>query len=153
MKSMTGGQREPKVNVQYVPDGGALLHRIPWQRGSTSDSACQMYVVYSHIRMALLSFMGTMIPQLKMPHTWVKQGLVLVWRFTSVVTWWFNQRKKISWTTRQTSRDSSIIWATSWSELAVAWTMTTCWLSMSKWTMRVVHGTRAQTIHQKVSGA
>ena len=45
-KSMTVEQREPSGNVQYVLDGGALLHRLPWTRGSTYDSVCQMYVRY-----------------------------------------------------------------------------------------------------------
>ncbi len=27
-------------------DGGALLHRIPWQRGSTYDTICQKYTDY-----------------------------------------------------------------------------------------------------------
>ena len=45
-KSMKGEQRDPSENVQYVLDGGALLHRIPWPRGSTFDSVCQMYVAY-----------------------------------------------------------------------------------------------------------
>ncbi|XP_076040893.1 uncharacterized protein LOC143025304 [Oratosquilla oratoria] len=40
-------QREPSGDqVQCVLDGGALLHRIPWPRGSTYDSVCQIYVRY-----------------------------------------------------------------------------------------------------------
>ena len=31
---------------QYVLDGGALLHRLPWPQGSTYDSVCEMYVRY-----------------------------------------------------------------------------------------------------------
>ena len=30
----------------YVLDGGSLLHRLPWPRGSTFDSVCKMYVAY-----------------------------------------------------------------------------------------------------------
>ena len=46
-KSIDEEQREPSGDqVQYVLDGGALLHRIPWARGSTYDSVCQMYVRY-----------------------------------------------------------------------------------------------------------
>ena len=43
---MKGEQREPCANFQYVLDSGALLHRIPWSRGSTFDSVYQMYVAY-----------------------------------------------------------------------------------------------------------
>ena len=43
---MKAEQREPSANVQYVLDGGALLHRIPWPRGSTFDSVFEMYVAY-----------------------------------------------------------------------------------------------------------
>ena len=44
-KAMKGSpQREPSGRVQYIIDGGALLHRIPWQRGSTYNSVCQLYV-------------------------------------------------------------------------------------------------------------
>ena len=46
-KSIDEEQCEPSGDqVQYVLDGGALLHRIPWPRGSTYDSVCQMYVRY-----------------------------------------------------------------------------------------------------------
>lgn len=46
-KSIDEEQREPSGDqVQYVLDGGALLHRIPWPRGSTYDSVCQIYVRY-----------------------------------------------------------------------------------------------------------
>jgi len=45
-KSRKGEQREPSANVQYVLSGDILLHCIPWPRGSTFDSVCQMYVAY-----------------------------------------------------------------------------------------------------------
>lgn len=45
-KSIDVVQREPGIVVQYVLDGGALLHRIPWPRGSTYDIVCQMYAKY-----------------------------------------------------------------------------------------------------------
>ena len=32
-------------NVQYVLDGGALLHRIPWNSGETYEGICSRYVV------------------------------------------------------------------------------------------------------------
>ncbi|RUM44712.1 MAG: hypothetical protein DSY80_04115, partial [Desulfocapsa sp.] len=41
-----GVQREPGGDIQYIIDGGALLHRIPWPRGSTYDSVCELYVRY-----------------------------------------------------------------------------------------------------------
>lgn len=45
-KTMQGEQREPIGNVQYILDGGALLHRLPWPRGSTYESVSQLYVTY-----------------------------------------------------------------------------------------------------------
>ena len=37
-KSMKEEKRNPSGDVQYVIDGGALLHRVPWRRGSTFES-------------------------------------------------------------------------------------------------------------------
>ncbi|PFX17375.1 hypothetical protein AWC38_SpisGene18310 [Stylophora pistillata] len=38
---------QPKGNVQYVLDGGALLHGVPWQRGSpTYKEVCDLYCTY-----------------------------------------------------------------------------------------------------------
>ena len=38
---------QPKGNVQYVLDGGALLHRVPWPRGSpTYKVVCELYCTY-----------------------------------------------------------------------------------------------------------
>lgn len=34
------------AGVQYVLDGGALLQRIPWQKGMTVEEICQRYVNY-----------------------------------------------------------------------------------------------------------
>ena len=45
-KSMKEKQRNPSGDVQYVLDGGALLHRIPWPRGSTYESVSHLYVRY-----------------------------------------------------------------------------------------------------------
>ena len=45
-KYMKEEQHEPTGDVQYVRDGGALLHRLPWPRGSTYDGVFQMYVRY-----------------------------------------------------------------------------------------------------------
>ena len=39
-------QRNPSGDVQYVLDGGALLHRVPWPRGSTYESVSHLYVRY-----------------------------------------------------------------------------------------------------------
>ncbi len=36
----------PSGDVQYLLDGGALLHRIPWNRGLTYDEICQQYSRY-----------------------------------------------------------------------------------------------------------
>jgi len=36
----------PSRDVQYVLDGGALLHRIPWKNGSTYEEICQQYTGY-----------------------------------------------------------------------------------------------------------
>ena len=41
-------QQEPSEDVQYVLDGGALLHRLPWPQGSIYDDVCQMYV--NHVK-------------------------------------------------------------------------------------------------------
>ena len=38
---------QPKGNVQHVLDGGALLHRVPWPRGSpTYRVVCDLYCTY-----------------------------------------------------------------------------------------------------------
>ena len=39
-------QRKPSEHVQYVLDGGALLHRVPWPTCSTYDSVIHVYVSY-----------------------------------------------------------------------------------------------------------
>ena len=36
----------PDDGVQYVLDGGALLQRIPWSRGSTYGDICHQYIEY-----------------------------------------------------------------------------------------------------------
>ena len=36
----------PDNGIQYVPDGGALLQRIPWSHGSTYGDICQQYTEY-----------------------------------------------------------------------------------------------------------
>src|SRR6185436_646258 len=36
----------PTGDVQYILDGGALLHRIPWTKGATWDSICSQYTNY-----------------------------------------------------------------------------------------------------------
>ena len=45
-KSMKEEQWKPRGDVQYALDGGALLHRVPWLRGSTYDSVSHLYVRY-----------------------------------------------------------------------------------------------------------
>ena len=51
---------EPSGDVQYVLDGGALLHIIPWERGSTNDEICQQYVSYvaKHYNQPMVVFDG-----------------------------------------------------------------------------------------------
>lgn len=41
-----GKQQKLSRKVQYVLDGDALLHRVPWPRDSTFESMSQMYVRY-----------------------------------------------------------------------------------------------------------
>ena len=36
----------PTGKSQYILDGGSLLHRIPWQRGTTYKDICQQYTNY-----------------------------------------------------------------------------------------------------------
>ena len=36
----------PSETVQYVLDGGALLHHILWTRGATYDQIFEQYIVY-----------------------------------------------------------------------------------------------------------
>lgn len=42
----TSHQPEIPGNVQYVLDGGALIHRIPWTRGTTYKGICNLYSEY-----------------------------------------------------------------------------------------------------------
>jgi hypothetical protein len=48
------------TNLQFVLDGGALLHRIPWNCGSTYDEICQQYTSYvrSHYGKSVIVFDG-----------------------------------------------------------------------------------------------
>ena len=43
-KALPEEQQKPGRDVQYVLDGGALLHRIPWSKGATFEQICQLYV-------------------------------------------------------------------------------------------------------------
>ena len=45
-KDVQEEQPKPNGEVQYVLDGGALLHRIPWPRRSTFENVSQLYVNY-----------------------------------------------------------------------------------------------------------
>lgn len=36
----------PRENVKYILDGGSLLHRLPWPRGSSYKELAEMYVSY-----------------------------------------------------------------------------------------------------------
>ena len=50
----------PSDNVQYILYGGAQLHRIPWQHGTTYNDICQQYCRYvsSHYGMPTVVFDG-----------------------------------------------------------------------------------------------
>ena len=50
----------PSENDVYVVDGGSLLHRIPWQKGSTYNIICPKYTDYviQHYRRAYVVFDG-----------------------------------------------------------------------------------------------
>ena len=37
---------EPTGQSHYVLDGGSLVHRIPWQRGTTYNYICRQYTNY-----------------------------------------------------------------------------------------------------------
>ena len=39
-------QRKPSENAHSNLDGGALLHRVPWPRGSTYEKISQLYIKY-----------------------------------------------------------------------------------------------------------
>jgi len=43
---MKGEQWKPSGNVQYILNGGAVLHYLPWLRGFMYDSVSQLYVRY-----------------------------------------------------------------------------------------------------------
>ena len=47
-KSIHESQQEPSEDVQYVLDGGALLHRLPWPQGAIYDDVCHMHV--NHVK-------------------------------------------------------------------------------------------------------
>ena len=51
---------EVTENVQYVLDGGALLHRIPWIQGTSISKILQLYSDYfkSHYGNAVIVFDG-----------------------------------------------------------------------------------------------
>ena len=48
--NMKEKQCNPPTDVQYILDGGALLHRLPWQRGSSYNALCESYVKYVQYR-------------------------------------------------------------------------------------------------------
>ena len=49
-KSIHELQQEPSKDVRYVLDGGALLHCLPWPRGSTYDGVCQNLMHVNHVK-------------------------------------------------------------------------------------------------------
>ena len=50
----------PTGQSQYVLDGGSLVHRIPWQRGTTYNDICRLYTNYvtRRYRHAIIVFDG-----------------------------------------------------------------------------------------------
>ena len=43
-KCMPEVATSPSGDIQYILDGGALLHKIPWSKGATYDEICEQYV-------------------------------------------------------------------------------------------------------------
>ena len=76
---MKEDQRNPSGDVQYVLDGAALLHRVPWPRGSTYESVSHLYVRYvtqKYGAVPLSSMVMTMIRQPKAPQTCEEREIV-----------------------------------------------------------------------------
>ena len=50
----------PEGDASYILDGGALLHRVPWQRGMSYEAIYQQYVRYvvSHYGVSTIIFDG-----------------------------------------------------------------------------------------------
>ena len=60
---------QPKGNVQHMLDGGALLHRVPWPRGSpTYKVVCDLHCIYVQRNYggAIVVLTGTTKCQLKL---------------------------------------------------------------------------------------
>ena len=98
-KSLKSDQTLPGENVQYILDGGALLHRFPWPRGSTGivcvTSTCDMS--RKNVGQLSSSLMATQrCLQQRMPHIWEGVPLALAWLFISPEGWWSSPRKKCS---------------------------------------------------------
>ena len=79
-KSMKEEQWNPSGDVQYVLDGGSLVHRVPWPRRSTFESVSHQYVRYvtQIYGAAAIVFDGyiTMILKPKTPHTCEERDIV-----------------------------------------------------------------------------
>jgi len=58
---------EPNGDIEYVLDGGALLHRLPWKHGNTYGEICQQYCQYvkSHYGRPKIVFDGYCGPTTK----------------------------------------------------------------------------------------
>ena len=70
-KSFKSDRTLPGENVQYILDGGALIHHLPWPRGSTYcvTSTCDMS--RRNMGQLSLSLMATQrCLQQRMPHIW-----------------------------------------------------------------------------------
>ena len=70
----------PQGDVQYILDGGAFLHRIPWNRGSAYDEICQQYIRYvdSHYGRPTVVFDGYLSgPSTKDPTQQRRAGILV----------------------------------------------------------------------------
>ena len=60
---------QPEGNIQYVLDGGSLLHRVPWPRGDAANGDADLLVVKTAVESAIKNSMvlvgdGTDLPVL-----------------------------------------------------------------------------------------
>ena len=69
-------QRNPSGDVQYVLDGDALLHQVPWPRCSTYESVSHLYVRYVTQKYGAASMDITKIRQPKTSHTCEERDIV-----------------------------------------------------------------------------
>ncbi len=76
---MNEQQRKPSGDVQYVLDGGALLHRVPWPWGYPYESVEHLYVRYVTQKYGATVMNIMMIRQPKMPAIGEEREIVNGW--------------------------------------------------------------------------